>query len=88
MSKHYDPKKREATLEYHEFLPLVPGAGNSSRALQKDTTDALIVLSTNGDENKDSFGRAGRPPTPQAMEPGAENLKISRLLENPLMARI
>lgn len=75
MSKHYDPKKREATLEYHEFLPLVPGAGNSSRALQKDTTDALIVLSTNGDENKESFGRAGRLPSPRRWVPAPRTSK-------------
>lgn len=56
--EHYDPAVRPPTLEYEEFVSLL-STGWSSRLLQQDVTEALIVISENGDENKKVLGQAG-----------------------------
>ena len=55
---HYNPVLRPATLGYQDFIPLLDSA-KSSFLLQRDVTEALIVMSKNGDENKKVLGQAG-----------------------------
>ena len=55
---HYNPATRPAVLDCESLVPIIQAASSSS-LLQRDMTDALIVLSARGDENKLVFGEAG-----------------------------
>ena len=55
---HYNPAMRPPVLECEGLVPIIQSAISSS-LLQRDMTDAVIVLSARGDENKLMFGEAG-----------------------------
>jgi len=58
MDIHYDPDKRPSVLDCQGFVPMMQAA-SASNLLQRDVTVSLIVLSAQGDENKQVFGEAG-----------------------------
>ena len=55
---HYNPAMRPPVLDCAGLVPIIQSAISSS-LLQRDMTDAVIVLSARGDENKLVFGEAG-----------------------------
>jgi hypothetical protein len=58
MEVHYNPEKRPSVLDCEGFVPMIQAA-SASTLLQRDVTNSLIVLSAQGDENKQVFGEAG-----------------------------